>query len=205
MTHLFHTTTRRVITMTLATIVLALSFTVTAPPAHAGGWYHDGYGNWFLDANSDGIYEDIRVDINFDGTYEVRYLFDSSGALTWMNFNHGGSAYQEVWADFRWSGFMLWYDSNEDGFFETLYYDAGRDLDFEWYLLDSNGNYSDDSWQVLTATSSTSGGAATGIVNTGGAWSQLGWYAEMEQRYGTGPALHEGIQAEITSLALINW
>lgn len=184
-----------------ALIAVAGAVSIAAAPttaSAANGWTHDGRGNWFKDADRNGIFEEIRIDRNLDHHAEYIYMFFPSGDLQWMNLSAVGGSHREMWADFRYRGIQLWFDADEDGRYETRYYDAHRDGEFERVMTDSDGNgVADGAWGWTTATSSTSGGS----VATAGLWGADRWYEQIKRQCGCdGAELHLEILAQLSAL-----
>lgn len=152
---------------TLAVAVSALAGAMAvSSPASAAGWVwgnrnNDGYYDIAgLDANNDGIFEEIYYDADFNTTWDLYMRVDGA----WVYYYVFSSRYQ-LWTYQAGAAKYSYVDAAGDGRIEQLLYDANSDGAAEWYIGDTNGDgWYDGGWIQIARPAPISNNSSTRLL-----------------------------------------
>lgn len=154
-------------------LVLALSAVGTAAAytvLFTGDQTGDGVADtWMLDDNGDGRVDRVLVDGNQNGLAEVQLVVNANGVAiaAWVdsNLDHVWDLVVEPYYANGGTGAleakMLWVDADQNGAWESRYWDGQLDGYFEWVLVDGNRDGWADTW---LANSAPPGRSATDAI-----------------------------------------
>lgn len=128
------------------------------PAAAAQTVTADGNGNgvtdtWGIDDNNDGQLDRLLIDGDENGVAEV-WATTSGGRFIsiWLDTSLD-NVYDSVLVPYYATGTsslsqrVLWRDGDQNGLWESAYYDGQMDAYYEWVLVDTNFDGTGDTWQ----------------------------------------------------------